>query len=185
MPFLVRELFHELSPIEWMVWCFVFAHRNREGYCYLLNETIAEKTGLSLNTVQTAKHGLIRKGWLTNCGQQKRGANLYQTTIGIPENVRTFIEALWGRLQGETWWIDAPFDHFNWTDHQLDWLVAWRVIRTLREIDPKWTTRQEIGAQLAKQAHDSILATLRRAAKGLQPGRGEWWLFGDGFDDAQ
>lgn len=185
MPFLCRELFRELSPAAWKLWSCLYLHSNREHYCCVRNELLIDETGLGRNVFHRVKRELIERAWLTNCGQrEKRGANVYQVTIPVPENVRALIEALWTRLGSEDWWRNAPLDHFNWTDSQLDWLVAWRTIRTLREIDPDWKPGREISPDLFARVQESMLSKLRHAAGSLGPGRGEWYLFGDGFDDA-
>jgi hypothetical protein len=186
LPFLVRELFHALTPAEWMLWCCIYLHSNRDGFCCLKNETLISETGLGRNGFHRAKRGLVAKEWLENCGQRNdRGPNVYKASVHVPDHVRQFIDSLWDSLNLEKWWNSPHLegDRFNYTDSQIDCLVAWRVIRVLRESGPDWRMG-EITAELAAKAQDALLTRLRCAAKSLGPGRGMWHLWGDGFDEA-
>jgi hypothetical protein len=188
LPFLVRELFYTLTPAEWKLWCCVYLHSNREQYCCLKNSTLISETGLGRNGFHQAKRGLLAKEWLENCGQRNdRGPNVYKTSIHVPYHVRQFIDSLWQRLNQEEWWNSPHLegDKFDYTDSQIDWLVAWRAIRVLRESDPDWRMGEgEIPAELSAKAQDALLTRLRCAAQSLGPGRGMWTLWGDAFDEA-
>lgn len=195
MPFLVRELVADLTPTEWLVWSVLFLHASRDGFCCLKHETVVGESGVGWNAVHKAKRGLIAKKWLENCGQRDlRGPNNYRVRIRVPESVDEFTGVLWDRLNEETWWNDRlGDDKHSYAEDHLDWLVAWRVIRTLKECDAalsdngrsSWKSQEPIRPELRDTALTSLLDRLRRAAKSLNPDRGMWWLWGDGFDEAK
>lgn len=184
MPFLVRELFSVLTPTEWKLWCCLYLHSNREGFCYLKNETQIAEIGVGKNAFHEAKRGLIDKKWLENCGQRNgRGANIYRVLIGVPKSIQSFIDTLWDRLGHEDFWnrCDSA-ESFDYTDNQIEWLVQSRVIRILREADSSWTPHAEISPALASKAQQSLLDKLRRAGSSMENGKGMWFLWGDGLD---
>ena len=195
LPFLVRELVAGLTTTEWLVWSILFLHANRGGFCCLKHETVASECGIGWNAVHKAKRGLIAKGWLENCGQRdRRGPNNYHVRIHIPKPVNEFIGVFWDRLNEESWWKEQLGDdtHAYAEDH-IEWLVAWRVIRTLKECDAAlretgqaaWKPQEAILPALRDAALTALLDRLRLAAKSLNLDRGEWWLFGDGFDEVK
>lgn len=195
LPFLVRELLSGLTATEWLVWSILFLHANREGFCCLKHETVANECGIGWNAVHKAKRGLVAKGWLENCGQRDlRGPNNYRVRIGVPKPVDEFIGVLWDRLNEEGWWNERlGSDKHKYADDHLDWLVAWRVIRTIKECDAvlsekgraSWKPQETICPELRDATVRALLDRLSRAAKFLNQDRGEWWLFGDGFDEAK
>ena len=195
LPFLVRELVAGLTATEWLVWSILFLHANRDGFCCLKHETVASECGIGWNAVHKAKRGLIAKGWLENCGQRDlRGPNNYRVRIHVPTSVAEFTGVLWDRLNEESWWNKGLGDdtHAYAEDH-IEWLVAWRVIRTLKECDAAlretgqaaWKPQEAILPALRDAALTTLLDCLRLAAKSLNLDRGEWWLFGDGFDEVK
>jgi hypothetical protein len=184
MPFLVRELFSALTPTEWKLWSCLYLHSNREGVCCLKNETLIGEIAVGKNAFHEAKRSLIDKKWLENCGQRNsRGANIYRILIGVPKSMQGFIDTLWDRLSEEDFWnrCDSA-EAFDYSDNQIDWLVQWRVIRTLKDADPSWKAQMEISPALASKAHQSLLDKLRRAGSSMGRGEGLWFLWGDGFD---
>lgn len=184
LPFLTRELLYLLKPAEWMVWTLMFLHSNREGYCRLLNETICELSGMALSTVQRAKSGLIQKGWIVHCGQKNRGSNQYSVVLLLPDSIQAFIAALWDELTAEAWWKSLGNDSHDYTDAHLDWLLAWRVIRAIRETEngKDWRPHEAIPGCVQREAMVALLSRLRTASALLTPEHGVWWLFGDGLD---
>lgn len=187
LPFLVRELLSGLRPAQLVVWICIYLHSNREGCCCLKNHTLVAETGIGKNAFQEAKRELIEKGWLENCGQrERRGANIYRVKIPTPEAVARITDSLWDRLNEEAWYEKLGFDEGNYayTDNQIDWLVNWRVIRAVKEIDPNWTARTAIEPAIAERAEGALLERLRRAGKLLCGDDGLWILWGDAYDKA-
>jgi hypothetical protein len=197
MPFLVRELLFDLTSAEWKVWTILFTHANRELVCCLKNSTIISESGLGKNSFHTAKRELVRKKWAKNCGQRDgRGANVYKVFVPTPKPVEDFTAVLWEKLNQETWWEkNLGADSVDYSEDHLDWLIAWRVIRALRDADSKlmaanksskvWRPNARIYPELQTEAEAALLTTLRRSGTSLNPERGIWWLFGDGYDEAR
>jgi hypothetical protein len=197
LPFLVRELLSELTAAEWLVWSVLFLHSNREGLCCLKNETIIAETGIGIGAFHIAKRGLLKKRWAENCGQKEgRGPNVYRVRIPTPKPIEDFLCVLWDKLNCEKWWNEGfGSDRFDFSDSQLDWLLAWRAIRILKESDlaltgntknrKPWTPRERINPELQHAAQELLLRKLRHAGASLNQDRGLWWLFGDGFDAAK
>lgn len=193
LPFLVRELVAELTPTEWLVWSILFLHASREGFCCLKHGTLVCESAIGWNAVHRAKRGLIAKKWLENCGQRDlRGPNNYRVRIRVPEPVDEFTSVLWDRLNKEPWWNERlGDDKHGYAEDHLDWLVAWRVIRMLKKCDAAlsetgratWKPQEPIRPALYDAGLNALLDRLRLAAKSLNQDRGEWWLFGDGFDE--
>lgn len=182
MPFLARELFATLSPGAWKVWTVMFLHANRENYSFLANNTLRRESGLARNTVRRAKRELVKKKWVDNCGQ--RGgwqSNLYKVSIPMPKPVEKFIGALWIKLNKESWWEVVGEDKHNYAEDHLDWLTGWRVVCVLKRSGWRGKT---IGHKVWTAAEGELLRILRSAAKDLDQGRGLWWLWGRGFDEA-
>jgi hypothetical protein len=195
IPFLIRELISGLRPTEWVVWTICFLHANREMFCCLKHETIVAESGVGWNGVHKAKRGLIAKKWLENCGQRDlRGPNTYRVYIPIPKPVHEFIDTLWELLNRERWWNEQiGDDKHDYAEDHIDWLIAWRVIRTLKECDAaltengrsSWKPQLAICPEFQETALKTLLDRLRKSAKSLNPDRGMWWLWGDGFEETK
>jgi helix-turn-helix protein len=189
LPFLARDLLYLLTSAEWMLWTVIFLHSDRKGRCFLLNSTLAGETGLSIGTVQQAKRGLVSKGWLMRCGQKAgRGSNIYEIAIQIPKQLDDFIDALWERMNKESWW-GVYSDRVSHSLQHLDWMVAWRTIRTIRECEAsmgacgaKWIPSMKSKPVLYTAAMEAMTERLSMAGCKLRAGRSLWWLFGDGFE---
>src|SRR5579871_2090961 len=170
VPFLVRELISDLTPAEWTVWSICFLHANRELTCYLTNDTLCSESGIGWNTVHRAKKNLKQKGWLKICGQRDgRGPNVYKMIVPIPNGIEKFIGSLWDSLNLEPWWNNLGAEKFDYREEHLDWLIAWRVIRCLKEASsilnerPPWTAQAPISQPLHEAAIKNLLARLRKA----------------------
>ena len=197
LPFLVRELLFDLTSAEWKIWTILFSHTNRELICCLKNATVISEASIGVNSFHAAKRGLLHKRWAKNCGQKSgRGPNVYKVLIPIPKPVEEFTSALWGKLNEESWWDkNVGSDGFDYSDDHFDWLVSWRIIRALRDADSElrsadkkakaWRPDHRISPELKMKAEANLLASLRRAGALLNPERGNWWLFGDGYDEAR
>jgi hypothetical protein len=189
LPFLARELLFLLSSAEWMLWTILFLHSDRQGRCFLLNATLAMESGLSIGTVQEAKRGLVNKGWLMRCGQKGgRGSNVYEIAIPVPKQLDLFIAALWERMNQESWW-GVYRDRVSCSLQHLDWMVTWRVIRTIRKCEAdmpicstKWMPNIKLRPELHAAAMEAMTGRLCVAGSKLRAGRGLWWRFGEGFD---
>lgn len=181
-PFLARELAYTLTTTEWKVWSILFLHGNREGFCHVGNETLSEECNIGHNANARAKRGLIKKGWLENCGQ--RGgwqSNNYHMKVPLPESVWAFHFALWETLRSRAWWEQVGDDAHDYAEDHLDWLIGWREVRALR--DAGWC-RGDITDDVWQAAMTRLLSIVDLAGERVDPTRGLWWVLGDGFDEA-
>lgn len=184
LPYLAREFACLLSDGEWKLWSVLYLHSNREGYTFLANNTLCREAGCGLKAAQGRKRGLMRKGWLENCGQRKGWmSNTYKVGIPTPKAVHAFLDYLWEQLNKEPWWSNLGRDGHNYAEDHLDWLIAWRAACVLKTHG--WKAKEKsISEKLQAVAAEELLSILRLAGVELGENRGLWWLLGDGFDEA-
>lgn len=190
LPFLVRELLHEIKGGALTIWIVMFLHSNREGYCFLANKTLSRESGIGLKALQRQKKKLKKAGWITNCGQRSGWqSNTYKVSIPIPKTVASVIDSIELKILAEDWYEDVRFDEHDYAEDHLDWLVAWRVMVILKKNGWKGGAGK-ISAETRRLSEFEAMSIIRLAARGLipgslnDPGPGLWWLWGDGFDAA-